>query len=282
MEIKSILSGKRGVSLPFSDKCKPLITDQKNQDAIFEDVISYGRKAGWKSIGFRGGNRFFDGVRPYSKYIFSSVELGGDSSSLKRKFRSSTRRNIRKAIKSGLETKIVRSRESVKEFYRLNCLTRKLHGIPPQPFYFFETVFKRVISKNKGFVCLVFHQGTVIAGLMFFYSNGHIIYKYGASDRRFSKFRPNNVAMWTSIKWAIDNNFKAVDFGRTELHHAGQLQFKRGWNTTETELNYYRFDILKNSFISVENEIQSSYYIFKKFPLPILKVVGKILYRHIG
>jgi hypothetical protein len=50
MEISSFLTGKRGVSLPFTDHCQPIAPDSDGARELFEKVIDYGKKAGWKSI----------------------------------------------------------------------------------------------------------------------------------------------------------------------------------------------------------------------------------------
>jgi hypothetical protein len=44
--------------------------------------------------------------------------------------------------------------ESVRTLCHLNCITKKCHGLLPQPFYFFQSVFDHIISKNKGIVVI--------------------------------------------------------------------------------------------------------------------------------
>src|SRR4030065_2740482 len=62
MEIKSILTGKRAVSLPFTDYCEPIFSPLlENEGEGFETplsmilnaIISYGKEASWKSIELR-------------------------------------------------------------------------------------------------------------------------------------------------------------------------------------------------------------------------------------
>ena len=47
MEITSILTGKRGVSLPFTDHCDPLAPDTLSQADLVKAVIDYGRRSNW-------------------------------------------------------------------------------------------------------------------------------------------------------------------------------------------------------------------------------------------
>jgi len=46
------------------------------------------------------------------------------------------------------------SREAMEEFFRLNCLTRKRHGLPPQPAVFFKKIYEHIISPKYGSVFL--------------------------------------------------------------------------------------------------------------------------------
>ena len=127
-------------------------------------------------------------------------------------FRDSTKRNIKKAIQNGVHVTIQNSLQSVKEYYRLHCITRKCHGLPPQPFYFFKKIHEHIISQNKGFVALALHEGKVIAGAVFFQFGNQAIFKYGASDPRYLHIRPNNLVMWEAIKWHCQNGYQNLQF----------------------------------------------------------------------
>jgi lipid II:glycine glycyltransferase (peptidoglycan interpeptide bridge formation enzyme) len=170
----------------------------------------------------------------------------------------------------------------VDAFYRLNCATRRHHGLPPQPHSFFEKIFDHVISRQKGFVALGTHAGRAVAGAVFFHFKGQCIYKYGASDIAARHLRPNNLVMWAAIKWACRSGMTDFHFGRTEPGNQGLLQFKRGWGASEEELSYYKYDLKKNRFLSNKSGPKSSYRVFKMMPEPLLRLTGNLLYRHVG
>jgi lipid II:glycine glycyltransferase (peptidoglycan interpeptide bridge formation enzyme) len=182
-----------------------------------------------------------------------------------------------------VEVKISDSLDSVKDFYRLNCVTRKRHGLPPQPFYFFENIYNHIISQNKGIVGLASYQKNIIAGAIYFHFGEKAVYKYGAWDRTHQQLRPNNLIMWRAIEWYARNGYRYLSFGRTELEDQGLIQFKSGWGTTEEQINYYRYDLKKGSFVSGSSKVTGFHNkIFRNIPIPILKKVGSILYKHIG
>lgn len=283
LEIRSLLTGRRGVSLPFTDYCQPIISDRSHFKEILDNIIDYGKRAGWKYIEWRGGESYFQDTIHSSFYYGHTLDLIQNEQELLSSFRSSTKRNINKAIKEGVVVDIYNSLESIKEFYRLNCITRKNHGLPPQPYYFFKKIYEYITSKKKGFVVLAFFQQRAISGAVYFHFRDQAIYKYGASDRRYQHLRANNLVMWEAIKWCSKNGYKTFDFGRTESENNGLLQFKRGWGTNEKTIKYYKYNFKKASFISERSKVTGFHnMIFNVTPIPMLKFVGSMLYKHIG
>jgi len=282
MEVNSFLTGRRGVSLPFTDYCEPIVPDKSCFQEITNSLIGYGKEAGWKYIEWRGGDSYFGNTTPSTFYYGHILDLNENEDELQNRFRDSTKRNIKKATKEGVDVKISNSFESLKAFYRLNCITRKHHGLPPQPFLFFKKVFEHVISRNLGHIALASRSEKIIAGAVYFHFGNKAIYKYGASDKDYQHLRPNNLVMWKAIKYYAQTGFKGFSFGRTEPGNEGLLQFKRGWGTREETINYYKYDLEKDTFIADQLIPKMSYKIFKKTPSPLLKLIGRLLYKHVG
>jgi hypothetical protein len=283
MEVNSFLTGKRGVSLPFTDQCEPIAKDQDSFKLLFDEVVKYGKTSGWKGLEIRGGKRYFSIRIPSDSFNTYILDIAHSETSTLSSFRDSTRRNINKAQKTELVVTPSQSMDAVQEFCRLNALTRRDHGLPPQPVSFFRQFHKHIISKDKGLVVLAkTGSGDCIAGAIFSSFNSQVIFKYGASDKKYHHLRPNNLVMWEAIKAYSKNGAKTFDFGRTELDHKGLMQFKRGWGTKEGQIHYYHYDIPNHYFIKKYPKIKSSYFIFNKMPIPLLKLVGRVLYRHIA
>ena len=283
MEVNSFLTGRRGVSLPFTDYCKPIIANGIPFQNLFEHIIENGKKCGWKSLELRSVSDLIPFASPSLTYIGHVLDLSRSEGQVFSNFRDSTKRNAKKAIKEGIEVKIDHSLESVKEFYRLNCMTRREHGLPPQPFHYFKKIYDHVISKNLGMVVLASLDHKNVAGAIYFHFGEKAIYKYGASDKKFQHLRANNLVMWEAIQWYSQNGYKNLCFGRTEPENQGLIQFKSGWGTTEQQINYYRYDLNKGSFVPGSSKVRGfQNKIFRNMPLPILNRIGSILYKHVG
>ena len=282
MEIRSNLTGCRGVSLPFTDYCEPLLPANSNISEIMEDLILFGKKSGWKYLELRGANLPVE-VQPSSSYYGHLLELLQDEDRLFSGFRNSTQRNIRKAQKEGVTVEISDSVEALKEFYRLNCITRKVHGLPPQPYMFFEKIHEHILSRGQGVIALAAFEGKTIAGSLNLHFGHKAIYKYGASDSRYQQLRANNLVMWEAIRWYAGRGFKEFCFGRTEPENEGLLQFKRGWGPRERSIKYYRFDLRQNAYVKEKQKIHGFHNkVFSRMPMPMLKLAGEMLYKHIG
>ena len=151
-----------------------------------------------------------------------------------------------------------------------------------QPFKFFEKIYEHIIRKKKGFITIAVYDQKIIAAAVFLTFLDTIMFKYGASDKKYQHLRANNLIIWDSIKWANDNGLAFFDFGRTEPSNLGLLQHKRGWRAQESFINYYRYEFRKQYRYKEKYKFISSYPILKKMPLPLLKLVGQIGYKHIG
>ncbi len=283
MEVNSFLTGNRGVSLPFSDYCEPLNDETIDFRDVIHHIIDYGKKRKWKFIELRGGDQFLQEEPIFSEYYGHTLTLKRSEEEIFSSFRNSNKRNIKKAAKAGVAVKISNSLESTKAFYQLNCRTRKKHGLPPQPYYFFKRIYDHIISKNSGCLTLATYEGETIAGAVYFHFGSKVLYKYGASDEKYQNMRANNLVMWEAIKWYSRNGYERFCFGRTETSNQGLRQFKDGWGTNEYVINYYRYNIKKSAFINAEPAVSGRHNkIFNKMPMPILKTIGSILYKHVG
>ncbi len=283
MEVKRFFGGKKGVSLPFSDYCEPIIEQSLNMDDQFDMIVQYGKKVGWKSYEMRMGKNRLAGRKASEKYYEHTLILRDSEEKIFSGFRRDIKYRIRKAVRDGITFEISTDLNALKDFYALNCMTRKRHGLPPQPFSFFQNVFDYVISKGMGFIAVASHESKVIGASVFFHFNKSAVYKYSATDWHFRNNGATHFLLWEVIKSLKLTGIKELSFGRTALSNEGLQLFKIGWGTVESTLFYYRYHLGKDEMVlESKNGIPFYQRIFDRTPIPVLKVIGQVAYKYMG
>ena len=102
MEVRSPFTGRRGVCLPFSDTCEPLIFDRDAVDLVRDRVVRFAQERRWKHLEIRGG-KFFQPVSSSAATFYGhTLDLRRHVDELSERFDSPVRRAIRKAERSNV------------------------------------------------------------------------------------------------------------------------------------------------------------------------------------
>lgn len=281
--VQSWLTGKRAVSLPFLDDC-PMI--EATQDALpnfLAKLIEIGKAEGWRNIILKGGVGQLPSKVASTIYYGHRIPLDAAPETLFDSFRSCTRRAIRKAEKSGVTVEMGTQESLVKDYYYLQCLTRKRHGLPPQTYRFFRNIQRRILETGRGQTVICRYEGRPVAGAVFFHHEDQAFFKFGASDMRYQHVRGNNLCMWTAIKHYAERGYKELNLGRTAPSNEGLRFFKLGWGTIEDKVYYFCYDLEKDAFVSrPEKEAGWHNSIFSTIPIWASRLAGWMLYRHMA
>ena len=191
------------------------------------------------------------------------------------------RRAIRKAEKSGVTVTVSQGLEAIKVFYLLQCKTRRKHGLPPQPFAFFQNIFQQILSKNLGMIAIASFQQRPVAASVYFQLGARAVYKYGASDKAFQHLRGANLVMWEAIKWHARHGAKTLHLGRTSIKNEGLRRFKLGWGAGEHKIEYVKYNLRESRFVTETDESTGWYNrTFNVLPMGLSRLIGAVLYRH--
>jgi hypothetical protein len=281
MEVDSWLTGRRGIALPFTDDCAPLCGSETEFAPLFRQAVAWGRSRGWKSIELRGGRAWLPEAPASLAFYGHRLDLTAGEKRLFEQMDGSARQGVRKAEKDGVTVEVSQSEDAVRHFYGLQCLTRKKHGLPPQPLRFFLNIRRHILSQNQGMVVLAHWRGAVVAGAVFFFLGGRAIYKYGASDHRCQQCRPNNLVMWEAMKWLAGQGVASLHLGKTALMHDGLRRYKLHLGAVEYPIEYVKFDVGRNQFAVDADRIAGWHNpVFRMLPLVLSRGAGQLLYKH--
>jgi CelD/BcsL family acetyltransferase involved in cellulose biosynthesis len=279
MKIHSRITGRRWVSLPFSDYCNPLSTGPAALEALTDRVLALAEQGPRVELRWRFPHR--PALHPYSHYVLHTLPLHANTQQVSRQFDSMHRQNVRAARKKGV--KIVRgtSPEHIHAFYQLHFETRQRKGVPVQPWRFFQLIQRDLLDAGLGFVLLAYKDRDPLAGAVFLHWGRALMCKYSASHEDTLDLRPNNLIFWEGIQWGCAHGFDVLDLGRTARANGGLREFKIRWGAEESDLCYTVLGA--NPPSGPDGRLMRGLeYVIRRAPPWVCRWTGQILYKHVG
>ena len=288
--MQSPLTGRRLVSLPFSDICPLLAADETDANTLIDQAIALAKERKVKYLELRTGvnealARRQDLVEENQLYARWLMPLSTDPDSIWSSLRKPVQHQVKKSQKLGVQARIAENREDMEHYYRLHLQTRsKKHGMPAQPEGYFLGLWDAFAASGSVQLLLAEYEGTVIAGMVLLASGSTIRYAYGASDEQFLKLAPNNLLMWTAIKLGCANGYQTLDMGRTSRDNEGLMEFKRRWGAIQEPLPYYYYPQVAGLASTSEDswKFRLLTTCWRKLPLAVAGSLGGKLYKHLG
>ena len=287
--LRSPLTGKRLVSLPFSDHCPLIAEDDASAKALLEQALRLAREQKARYLELRTGSHpLLAAHRDFAEsnlYVRWLLPLQADPDTLWSGLRKPVQRQIKKSQSMGVTVRLAEHREDMAHNYRFHLQTRsKKHGMPAQPQCFFFGLWDAFAASGQVQLLLAEHEGTVIASMILLAAGSTVRYAYGASDERSLQLAPNNLLMWQAITWGCTHGYQTLDMGRTARDNEGLMEFKRRWGATMEPLTYYYHPQMAGLATTSEHSwkyrlLASSW---RRLPLPVAGTLGGYLYKHLG
>jgi hypothetical protein len=287
--INSWLTGRRLVSLPFSDHCAPLM-DEQSGDNFLDRIVQEELAHRHSYIEVRPLTQFPAGTSSFYRikieYVFHQLDLTPALETLFCGFhQSSIQRKIRKAEKHGLLYRDGRSEALLNQFYTLFEQTRKRHHIPPPPREWFLNLMRSFGGGLK--IRIAYKADRVAAAMITLQHKDTFVYKYGASDPQFHRFGAMHLLYWEAIQEAKRLGLRRFDFGRTNADQKGLITFKNRWGATQSTLTYARYSLSGPSthffdLYATRWKSKVAKCAVSCLPYALVSKVGQMLYRHIA
>ena len=283
MEVSSPWTGRRGVSLPFTDFCTLLKTGDGDGARLHDSAMETGRERNWRYLECRSDHHEWPGSSPALVFYGHVINLDRGQQTIFNSFQAATRRNLARAETSGLQIELGNSLEAMRTFYSLHSLTRRRHGLPPPGFRFFKNIAQHVLDPGHGFIVTARMGNRPVAAAVYFHQGRQAIFKFGASDYAFQHLRPNNLVMWEAIKRYAADGFASLHLGRTSLANQGLRRYKLGFGAREERIEHCRYDFRKGTFTAESHPVRETFSrVFRCLPLPMLRLAGTMLYPHLS
>ena len=281
--IRSWLTGRRFVSLPFSDHCDALIDNPDELDLMLVHMKRDldGRK--WRYVEIRpisnrpGSNI---GLKESLSYQFHRLDLSKSTQQLFDDFhKDCVQRKIRRAEREGLSYEDGNSEALLQKFYRLLVTTRRRQYLPPQPLAWFRGL---ITAFGNDLKIRVASKGNLsVASILTLSNKKCVVYKYGGSIASLNKLGGMAFLFWKTIQEAKENGLEELDLGRSDRDNLGLISFKQHWGATGTVLSYWTYPPRPKAPRSAWQEILTRRFA-QAAPDFVLEGIGTLLYKHIG
>jgi len=285
--IDSRITGRRLVSLPFTDHCDPLWDSSESwiemlgflQKALRQEKLKYLElRPTSGDFGTANGAASF---LPTAKFFLHTLSLVPSSAELFRGFdKNCVQRRVGRAERAHLEERSGRSEELLKDFFQLFALTRGRLHLPFTPIDWFRNLIRHLDDAVT--IRAAYKQGSPIAAVLTLSFKETVHYKYGCSNARFNRFGAMPWLLWRSIAEARSNGAATFDLGRTEADNPGLLAFKNHFVPQPQSLTYWRYPDAGSLDSLYGWKLRAAKRIFSCFPNSFLRIIGRSTYRHIG
>ena len=220
------------VALPFTDHCPPLVRDDGALEALAAGL------ARWRPhLEVRAALPLGPGWDTVEVGVRHVLSLDGGSAAVERGLPRPAQRHVRASQRGDLRVRVTRAAADLEAFYRLHLRTRRRLGAPVQPRRFVAALWRHLVEPGPGFAVLAERpDGAVVAAGLFLAAGEGAIMKFSASDAAAWHLKPNHLVTWAAIEEACALGCVELDFGRSELHHAGLRRYKASWGARELPL----------------------------------------------
>ena len=282
MEVNSPITGRKWVSLPFSDYCYPVFDNGVELNELIKGVVLFSRSNGISLVEIRDDIQESPILYGNSSHVIHKAVLESDFEKVSGRIHEMHRRNINVARKNNVHIVFGNTHQHMLEFYTLHMRTRRSQGVPVQPIGFFKNIKTMILDQGLGFLLLAYKNDQCIGGAVFLHWHKTLTYKFGASDPAGLNFRPNNLIMWTAMKWGCEHGFLCFDFGRTDMDNTGLRTFKSRWGAEEKPIYYFSTKPPKGKKVSPGTLEKIVHTVIKNSPLWICRLSGELFYRYFG
>jgi GNAT superfamily N-acetyltransferase len=289
--VKSWLTGRRLVSIPFTFYADPMAGSPKEFARLFQRVrvLAEQQKASYieikalHSANLLAGTHLLTEVYHHRTYY---LDLTKGLDALWEGFhRRSVRRRIRRSERSGLTIRPAQTQEQVALFHRLLARDRRRLGLPPHRPQYFQNVWRYLVPLGLARFTLAYLGNELVGGQCTFSFRETAFLAYLAVDESLRGDGIGQFLVWSEICTAAAEHRKIVDLGKTSPYAQGLVQFKENWGShpLEAPVFYYPRAMGVSSYDSERSLAYRALRLFwRTLPPGWAGVPSRFLYRHLG
>jgi lipid II:glycine glycyltransferase (peptidoglycan interpeptide bridge formation enzyme) len=130
------------------------------------------------------------------------IDLRKDVETLWKDAKHFARRNVKRAMKEGVEVRDIKTDSELRQFYMLYVETSLRRGFCALPFRLFKFFWMELEPLGLVKYFIAYWNKTPIAGILNTFYQGQAVPYVACSLDRFWNLHPNHLLFWHSIKWS--------------------------------------------------------------------------------
>jgi len=280
-QIKSVLTGNRLVSLPFSHVCGPIADSEAVLTQLVHRAENLCNELKCRYLELRVMRPLPLGLETNEYFSTYVLDLAEPQMVWKKLHQKGVRWAIGKARKNGVTVRVDNTLNGMKNFDYFNQQTKRKLGVPAHPTGFLRNIIHRLDKFTN--LYLAESDGKLIAGIVTLRFKDTVCYAYGASHHKYLKYYPNDLLIWQAIEESCNQGYRYFDFGKTSPDNEGLVRFKKHWGTEQRKLYYYYYPRIPN-LISANRSGQRYRFVtglWKRLPLSLSRVLSPIAFKHL-
>lgn len=236
-------------SLPFYGSNGGIVSRDKgilNSDLVIDALLEFAKNIKCVSATIVESPLNIMDSRLLSKFSYQDsrisllnyFEPGMDSSNLLESFQDPRPRNIRRALKEGVEVRESHSLESMHFLAETHIKNISSIGGNAKKYDFFEFIYKK-LPTNQWIILEAFVSSKRIASLLLLYNKEVIEYFTPATLLEYRNLQAQSLLIFQGMIFAIENNIRIWNWGGTWDSQKGVYEFKKKWGPVESKYKYY-------------------------------------------
>ncbi len=289
--VKSWLTGRRLVSIPFTFYADPMVSSPEEFARLFPRVLelSQREKASYIEIKTLNSAPLLAGaglMAPVYHHRTYYVDLTQDLEVIwKGLHRSSVKQKIRRAERNGITVRAAQSEGEVALFCRILAQNRRRLGLPPHRPELFQNIWGGLVPLGLARFSLAYLRDECVGGLCTFSFRETAFLGYIAMEESLRCDGVGQCLVWNDIRAAVADHQKVADLGKVSPHAHGLVRFKENWGSTmqEAPVFYYPRAMGVSTY---DNEQRLVHRLVRWFwrvvPPRWSGMSSRFLYRHLG
>ena len=277
---KSFVFGRYLTSIPFYNYSGILGRNKDVETALLTKAIETAQRVKASHIELRHCKESTLELPVKTHKVRMVLELPDDPEVLWKGFKAKLRSQIKRAQRENMTVKLG-GNDLLDDFYEVFSINMRDLGTP----VWGKGIFHQMVSKfpNTSKICMVYLDKRPIAAGFLIGFKEYMEIPSASSLREYNRLSPNMLLYWSVLEYACKAGYRYFDFGRSSPD-SGTFRFKKQWGAVPETL-HWQYWLNDGESLPELNPQNPKYAMiiktWQKIPVPITKIIGPMISRHL-